>query len=258
MSYSEIEFPLRVLGVAAECAGVEEGAVRVEGGHHDVRHEVAEVCLLGPHTGEPPVQRDAELPQLLAHLGVHHPGVLGEDGLQVGVSLVLPRHVHSLNVHLQGVLSEVESYLGKLTEVCAAFQDEFAVDLVLLVHMVMASEDQIYALHIFRQTDVIRCPHVGQSDHDLTPVASQFGHEVITGLDVVLEVHLVGVDGGEGVEPLPLDQPDDADPPPLPLYHVTPEPVRQLAPGLPVHHIGHQPGEGGPGHQVPEGLQAKI
>ena len=247
-----------MLGVAAECAGVEEGAVRVEGRHHDVRHKVTEVSLPGPHAGELPVQHHAELPQLLAHLGVHHPGVLGENGLELGVGLVLPGHVHSLDVHLQRLLSEVKCNLGKLTEVCTAFQDEFAVDLVLLVDMVMASEDQIYALHVLCQADVIRCPHVGQRDHNLTPVAPQFGHELVSGVDIVLEVDLVCVDGGQGVEPLPLDKPEDAQPPPLPLDHVTPEPLCQLTPRLPVHHIGHQPRERGPGHQVIEGLQAKI
>ena len=37
-----------MLGVAAQSAGVEQRAVCAERGHHDVRHQVAEVRLPGP------------------------------------------------------------------------------------------------------------------------------------------------------------------------------------------------------------------
>ena len=70
-----------MLSITAESPRVEQGTVGVEGGHHDVRHEVAQVGLLGPHRGEPPVQGAAQLAQLLAHLGVHHAGVLAQHGL---------------------------------------------------------------------------------------------------------------------------------------------------------------------------------
>ena len=50
-----------MLSITAKSSRVEQGTVGVEGGHHDVRHEVAEVGLPRPHRGEPPVQRAAEV-----------------------------------------------------------------------------------------------------------------------------------------------------------------------------------------------------
>ena len=105
--------------ITAKSSGVEKSTVGVERSHHDVSHEVPEVGLPRPHRGEPPVQRAAELAELLAHLGVHHAGVLAEDGLQLRVRLEVAGHVHSLDINLHWLMSEVEGHFGKLSEICS-------------------------------------------------------------------------------------------------------------------------------------------
>ena len=67
----EVKSPLWMDSVGPQSPGVEQSTVRVERGHHDVRDEVAQVGLLGPHRGESPVQRRGELAELLVHLALH-------------------------------------------------------------------------------------------------------------------------------------------------------------------------------------------
>ena len=58
--------------VAPHSAGIEEGAVGLEGGQHHVTHQVAQVGLGRPHGWEPPVQVGAKLGKDLLNLRLLH------------------------------------------------------------------------------------------------------------------------------------------------------------------------------------------
>ena len=69
-THPQFELALAVLDVAPDSPGVEESAVCLETGEHDVAEQVTEVGLRRPHRGEPTVQVTAQLTQTLFNLGL--------------------------------------------------------------------------------------------------------------------------------------------------------------------------------------------
>ena len=131
-------------------------------------------------------------------------------------------------------------------------------NLLFLIDVVVSAEDDVDLLHVLRQSDIVGSPHVGESDHHLAALALQLSGQPSGRGHVVLVLHLVAVDGGDGVEPLPLHEPQQPHSPAPPVHHVGDEAVRQLPPSLAVRHVGHQPGEGSLRHQGAQSFQPEI